>query len=154
MIPAMTAAEERASSTAIASVEEQFTILYTRVRAGMRDRASRVHPELQPLGFTVLNTLVRCGPTHASVIAGQLDLDKSMMSRQVRQLEGMGLITRESDPSDRRAAYLVATADAHARVAAVRLADQESLHAGLAGWQLGDLEKLVELLERLNTLSE
>lgn len=154
MVLATTPVDERASGTAIASVEEQFTILYTRVRAGMRDRASRVHPELQPLGFIVLNTLVRCGPTHAGVIAERLDLDKGMMSRQVRQLEGMGLIARESDPNDRRAAYLVATVDAHDRVAAVRLADQKSLHAGLADWQLGDLEKLVELLERLNTLSE
>lgn len=154
MILAMTAADQLVSSAAIASVEEQFTILYTRVRAGMRDRASRVHPELQPLGFTVLATLLRCGPTHAGAMAERLDLDKSMMSRQVRQLEGMGLITRESDPNDRRAAYLVATADAQTRVAAVRRADQKSLHAGLADWQLGDLEKLVELLERLNSLSE
>lgn len=135
---------------AIVSVEEQFRLLYTRAKAGMRDRAARVHPDLQPLGFTVLSALLHSGPTHIGAIAEELSLDKSIMSRQARQLEQLGLVSRQADPNDRRAAFLAATPDAERRVAAVRLADQGRLHASLADWRLDDLEKLVELLARLN----
>ncbi len=135
---------------AIGAVEEQFTILFNRVSAGMRERSARVHPELQPVGFKLLGTLVRTGPTHAGALAGMLQTDKSVVSRQVRALERLGLVERRTDPDDRRASFLVATPAAIERVNEVRASDQAQLYRSLRQWDPADLVRLAELLSRLN----
>ncbi|GIT81436.1 transcriptional regulator [Leifsonia sp. LS1] len=135
---------------AIAAVEEQFTILFSQVSAGMRDRAAKVHPDLQPVGFRLLSTLVRTGPLHAGALAGMLATDKSVVSRQVRILEDLGLIEREVDPSDRRASFLVATPPAIEKVNEARAADQAKLYLGLRQWGAEDVGRLADLLARLN----
>ncbi|WP_348790007.1 MarR family transcriptional regulator [Leifsonia sp. NPDC080035] len=137
---------------AIAEVEEQFTILFNRVSAGMRDRAARVHPDLQPVGFKLLSTLVRTGPVHAGALAGMLLTDKSVVSRQVRILEELGFVDRQTDPSDRRASFLVATPAAIEKVNEARAADQAQLYRNLRQWGAPDVERLGELLARLNDL--
>ncbi len=137
---------------AIAGVEEQFTILFNRVSAGMRDRAARVHPDLQPVGFKLLSTLVRTGPVHAGALAGMLSTDKSVVSRQVRILEELGFVERQTDPSDRRASFLVATPAAIEKVNEARAADQAQLYRNLRQWGAPDVERLGELLARLNDL--
>lgn len=153
MILAMTPTARPDADTAIASVEEQFAILYTRVRTSMRDRATRVHPDLQPAGFMVLNTLVRCGPTHAGALAERLDMDKSAISRQARLLGQLGLLERAADPDDGRATYLAATPAAVEKVTEVRLADQAVTYKRLRDWELSDLQKLSELLAKLNDVA-
>ena len=134
----------------IAAVEEQFTILFNQVSAGMRDRAARVHPELQPVGYKLLSTLVRTGPTHAGALAGMLSTDKSVVSRQVHMLEQLGLVERRIDPEDRRASFLVATPAAVERVNEVRVADQVRLYRSLRRWAPEDVERFAELIARLN----
>ncbi|MCX7520784.1 MarR family winged helix-turn-helix transcriptional regulator [Microbacterium sp. STN6] len=137
---------------AIAGVEEQFSQLYSHVKRGMRERALRVDPALSPLGFSMLNAIVRLAPVHARVLAETLELDKSIVSRQLRQLEELGLVVREADEEDRRAAYLVATPHALERVGAVHRDERRKLREGLGEWSQQDLEKLGELLARINEL--
>jgi len=151
MILAM-AADTATADAAIASVEEQFAIMFAGVKARMRERARAVHPELQPVGYTILTTLTRSGPTHAGALAEQLDTDKSIISRQARVLEQLGLLEREPDPADGRATFLKASADAVRRVTEVRAQQQALLYEGLRGWDVNDLEQLSELLARINTL--
>lgn len=135
---------------AIATVEQQFSVMFTRVKATMRDRATRVHPDLQPLSYTVITTLVRRGPTHASELAEVLNLDKSVISRQATLLEEIGFLEREPDAEDRRATYLAASPKAIERVAEMQLAEQAKLYESLRDWEVPDLEKLGELLSKLN----
>ncbi|MEO6827127.1 MAG: MarR family transcriptional regulator [Microbacteriaceae bacterium] len=146
----MTPTSRPAADQAIASVEEQFAIMFTRVKANMRKRAIRVHPELQTGGYVLLNTLVHSGRAHAGALAEILDMDKSAISRQVRLLSQLGLIQREADPADGRATYLAATPAAIQKVTEVRLADQSHLHSRLRDWEIADLQKLSELLVKIN----
>lgn len=148
--PGAPEAETDAADRAIAAVEEQFTILFNRVSAGMRDRSARVHPDLQPVGFRLLNTLVRTGPVHAGALAGELATDKSVVSRQVRILEELGFVERRTDPADRRASFLVATPAAIERVNRARAADQAQLYRSLRLWGADDVGRLATLLARLN----
>lgn len=141
------------ADAAIAAVEEQFTILFNRVSAGMRERSARVHPDLQPVGFKLLNTLVRTGPVHAGALAGELATDKSVVSRQVRILEELGFVERRTDPADRRASFLVATPAAIERVNEARAADQAQLYRSLRQWGADDVGRLADLLARLNESS-
>lgn len=138
---------------AIATVEQQFSVMFTRVKTLMRGRAARIHPDLQPLAFTILTTLVQSGPTHASELAEVLTLDKSIISRQVTLLEELGFLDRKPDAEDRRATYLAASAAAVERITALRHAEQAKLYESLRDWEVKDLDKLGELLTKLNEVA-
>jgi DNA-binding MarR family transcriptional regulator len=136
---------------AIAGVEEQFSVLFNRIHTVMRDRTLGVHPDLQPVGFKMLNAIVRSGPTHAGALAERLLTDKSVISRQANILESLGFIERRTDPSDRRASFLVATPAAAEKINEVRASDQALLYTNLRDWESDDVERLAELLARLNS---
>jgi DNA-binding MarR family transcriptional regulator len=136
--------------TAVAALEHEFGVMFGKVRAQTRERAARVHPELSPAGYNLLAILVRSGPQHAGALATALDADKSMISRIVRQLTDLGLVERQADPSDGRAAFVVATATAVQRVEAVRSERRRQLRDVLAGWPANDVRQLTALLARLN----
>ncbi len=151
MVTRMAATRDRhVADLAIETVEQQFSLMFTKVKASMRERADRVHPGLQILSFTILSTLVRGGPTHAGVLADALNLVKSIISRQANQLEQLGFVEHQPDPHDRRATYLAATALGMERIAEVRRSDQAVLYENLRDWDLEDLDKLAELLAKLN----
>jgi len=160
MIQPMTADSDRlagdshVADEAIAAIEQQFAVMFSRVKSTMRGRASRVHPDLQPLAYNILRTLLRGGPARPGTIAEELNIDKSMMSRQVRLLEDIGFIVRQPDEEDGRAALLEATPDAVVRMDAVATVDRATLYESLRDWGVPDLKKLGELLARLNEISE
>lgn len=140
------------TDAAIARVEDQFSVMHRHMKAGMRRRASQVHPDLAVLGYMILITIQKCGPTHAGALAERLELDKGLLSRQLRALEEFGLLARESDPTDKRAAFISLSPEGVRRVEAVRAADREVLYDQLRDWAVDDLEKLAELLARVNTI--
>jgi len=146
----MTAPGDTMKDVAIASVEDQFSALFRRVKAGMRDRAERIHPEMPVAGFLLLSLLERRGPTHAGRLAELLEMDKSIVSRQARWLEEVGLLRREADPADRRATFFALTEDAVRRVAEVRSGERTALYEQLRTWKTDDLDRLAELLALLN----
>jgi DNA-binding MarR family transcriptional regulator len=145
-----TSMAENSPDTCIAAVEEQFGILFNRTRTRLRGRAAKIHPSLQPVSFTILNELVRRGPTHTTALADSLLMDKSAVSRQIKAMQSLGLIEREVDESDRRAAFLVASDTAVAQVNAIRVDDQEALYAGLRDWPVADVSALARLLTLVN----
>src|SRR4051794_22727469 len=85
---------------ALAEVEEQLGLLFGRARQVAKDAAARVHPDLQPVGYKVLATIVRIGSTNAQAIATVLEVDKSVVSRQVRILEELDLVVSRADDND------------------------------------------------------
>ena len=112
---------------AIAEVEEQLSFLFNRVRVTFKENAARIHPELRPVGYKILSTIVRLGETNASVLADMLETDKAVVSRQVRMLEESGLVVSRSDAKDGRARVLSATPAAIERITAVRAEQQDRL---------------------------
>lgn len=136
--------------SAVAALEQQFAVMFGKVRAQMRDRAAKVHPELSPAGYNLLGILVRSGPQHAGALAAALYADKSIVSRIVRQLTELGLVERQADPNDGRAWFVVATREAARRVEHVRTERRRELLELLAGWPVDDVHQLTGLLTRLN----
>lgn len=145
-----TADQDAASDQAIADVEGQLSALFNRVRSNWRDYAASVHPELQPAGYKILGHLVRQGPAHAGVLAEQLHTDKSVISRQVRLMEQLGLVESTADETDGRARVLVATPLAIAKVTAIRRTNQARFYELLRTWPEDDIRKFAELLGRLS----
>jgi DNA-binding MarR family transcriptional regulator len=138
-----------ATDDEIASVEEQLRLLFARVRLVWKEAAAAVHPDLQPVGYKVLSALVHRGRMHAGAIADVLEIDKSVVSRQVKHLEALGLAQSIADPDDGRARFIEATPDAIASVGQRRSRMQQRLYGQLRTWSGEDVDVLGSLLGRL-----
>jgi len=133
-------------------VETQLGALVRRTRSFIAESASDVHPEIGTTGYAMLARLVDAGPTRATELVDVFDTDKATISRQAAHLEALGLVSREADPSDRRAQIITVTADGRRRIEAARKRNQRRLRAGLAEWDADDVRELGRLLERFNGL--
>jgi DNA-binding MarR family transcriptional regulator len=133
-------------------LEQQFGHLFGRFRQHVRNYAAEIDPALQPAGYRTLTTLAMLGPTNQSVLAAALGFDKSVMSRQLHQLEELGLVVRQVDTEDRRASVVDVTEAAHAHLREGRLTARSAFRRGLAGWDPNDLDELTRLLAKLETV--
>ena len=138
-----------ATDDEIASVEEQLRLLFARVRLVWKEAAAAVHPDLQPVGYKILSAIVHRGRMHAGAIADVLEIDKSVVSRQVKHLEALGLAQSIADPDDGRARFVEATPDAIASVGQRRSRMQQRLYGQLRTWSGEDVDVLGSLLGRL-----
>jgi len=134
---------------AIGRVEHELGRLFARIRVSWREAAITVHPDLQPLGYQVLISIASGKATSAKAIIERLQTDKSAVSRQVRQLEALGLAESVPDPEDRRARVLVATDLAQERIAIARARYEGRIGERLRSWSAADLDHFVELLGAL-----
>lgn len=148
--PGALPADPARAAVALAAVEEEMLELAAYVRGTIREAATRIDPALQPFGLKILRMLRRCGPTHASALAESLAVDRSVISRQARLLEELGLLELTADPADGRARFLAATPLAVERMSAVPGSDKTFISARLAGWPEADLTQFARLLARLN----
>lgn len=140
------AADPATVDQAIARVEDQLSVVFGRARTVWKEAAQQIHPELNPAGYKLLATVVRLGSTNAHVLAELFDMDKSVVSRQVRMLEEVGLVESRPDERDGRVRVLVPTAEAIERVTAVRARNQSRLHAVLRERSVDELVLFAEML--------
>jgi len=150
MTPTASAVARTATDEEIASVEEQLRLLFVRVRAVWKEAAAAVHPDLQPVGYKILSAIVHRGRMHAGAIADGLEIDKSVVSRQVKHLESLGLAQSVTDPSDGRARFIEATPAAIESVDQKGSRMQQQLYSQLRTWSGEDVDTLAKLLGRLS----
>ena len=101
MTPTAETVIRTATDDEIASVEEQLRLLFVRVRAVWKEAAAAVHPDLQPVGYKIISAIVHRGRMHAGALADTLEIDKSVVSRQVKHLEALGLGVKRRRPERR-----------------------------------------------------
>ncbi len=135
---------------AIADAEEQLATLFSRVRVIWKDAAAQIHPDLKPVGYKILSTVVRLGETSASALAEHLDTDKAVVSRQVRMLEEAGFVVSRADEKDGRARVLSATPIAVERVRAARSRQQSKLHDLLRRLPVNDVKTFASVLRLIS----
>ena len=134
---------------AVARVEHELGRLFARIRVGWREAAVTVPPDLQPLGYQVLPSILAGRAASAGALIERLQTDKSAVSRQVRQLEQLGLVESIPDPEDGRARVLVATPLAEERVALARSRYEGRIGERLRGWTAADLDHFANLVADL-----
>lgn len=134
----------------VSEVEKQFTTMVIQARKNTRNRAVAVHPELQPHGFRVLMALAKEGPQNQGLLAETTGSDKTVMSRTVKHLECLNLISRSADPRDGRAQLVSLTEDARTRLQASLAQSRRTLHDKLCQWDLDEVERFAGLLTKLN----
>jgi DNA-binding MarR family transcriptional regulator len=130
-------------------VERELTALIQRALRGplLDDGTGRL---LERPAYAVLARLHDDGPMRLAALATLLGLDPSTVSRQVQGLTEAGMISRQADPDDRRAARLELTQAGRARLLATRDHRSRFLHGLLEAWPAEDREVFADLLERFN----
>lgn len=145
-----TGADPRREQAARA-IEAELSELVSRIRLYLRRTAESVSPGLTPANYKVLSIIARRGPITLSRLTEHFGVDKSLLSRAVRELESLEFIARTPDPDDRRSQLLTATAFGQSRLDAARRSEENRLVGALSGWDVTDVERLAALLHALNS---
>jgi DNA-binding MarR family transcriptional regulator len=123
-------------------------VRFTRMLAAWKQRA---HYDASAADRVLLARLVLDGDRRATDLAADAFLDLSTVSRQVRSLVERGLVTRYSDPEDRRGWLLSATDAGRAAFDEYRRQRDAKMCAVLRDWTAEDRQDLIRLMGRLNT---
>lgn len=105
--------------------------------------------QIDKAGYVTLARLGHCGAVRLSDLAATMDLDLSTVSRQVKNLEAIGMVSRCADPDDRRAAVVDLTAAGRQELARQREQRFQTLTAAFAALPARDRDRLVHLLDQL-----
>lgn len=135
-------------------LERELAVFLRRARANSGEMAREVHPELEPAAYGLLVRLEDSGPQRATELAAYFGVGKATMSRQLRALEVLGLVTREPDPADGRASLVRITVEGRDRFRRVRNARRALYVQKLAGWDRAEVAELARLLHQLNARAE
>ncbi|MFJ2649761.1 MarR family winged helix-turn-helix transcriptional regulator [Streptomyces sp. NPDC087420] len=133
------------------ALERELAVFLRRARANSGEMAREVHPELEPAAYGLLVRLEESGGQRATALAGYFGVGKATMSRQLRALEELGLVTREPDPADGRASLVRITDEGLARFRQVRDARRDMYVRRLAEWDRTEVAELARLLHQLNS---
>ena len=135
-------------------LEQQLLMLARRLSKPVRLHGPSGYTVLDRPAYQALLRIVEDGPLRPTALAGLLEVDLSVVSRQVRALEDAGFTQRITDPADARASLVSAT---EAGLAALRETQQqrtEVLGEVLAPWPEEDRETFVRLLTLFNSQVE
>lgn len=132
------------------ALEQQLTVLARRL-----SRPVRVHG---PSGWTLLDRpayqalwrVVEEGPLRPTALSGLLNVDLSVVSRQIRSLEEAGFVSRTPDPADARATLISATATGREAFESIAQRRTEVLAEVLVDWPEEDVAEFSRMLTRFN----
>ncbi|MCX4393942.1 MarR family transcriptional regulator [Streptomyces sp. NBC_00053] len=139
---------------AFLALERELAVFLRRARSNSGEMAREVHPELEAAAYGLLVRLESAGQQRATDLAAYFGVGKATMSRQLRALEGLGLVAREPDPADGRAFLVHLTAEGLARYRSVRDARRERYVRKLDDWDRSEVAELARLLHHLNARAE
>jgi len=130
-----------------------------RLRASIGKLSRRLRPTaagaaagLTPTRISVLFTIARLGPIRLSELAEEEGLNPTMLSRVIADFAESGLVTRDCDPGDRRAALVQATAAGRKLCERMRGERNDVLGVALGALSEEDryaIEQALPVLERL-----
>lgn len=139
---------------AFLALEKELAVFLRRARASSGEMARAVHPGLEPAAYGLLVQLEATGVQRGTDLATYFGVGKATMSRQLRALEEVGLVSREPDPADGRASLVRLTEEGLERFRRVRDARRATYVRRLAAWDGGEVAELARLLHQLNVSAE
>lgn len=134
------------------AVEQELSLLLRRARRYLLTLAREVHPELEASTYFTLLFVTSRPTVRAADLADYLGIDKGAASRQVQQLERLGLLQRQPSPNDARAQLLTVTSQGKAHFEAARQARSLHVQERLGEWDPRDVATFAQLLSRFNAL--
>jgi DNA-binding MarR family transcriptional regulator len=131
-------------------VQAELAVLFRRSRVHFHAAAKDVDPALTPAAYPLLIHLIEYGPKRSRDLVAWFGSDKAAISRQVSQLEELGLVQRANDPRDRRSQVIEATDKGRARAETARDRHRKAFRQLVANWYPEDVDRLADLLGMLN----
>lgn len=107
---------------------------------------------LTPSQWSALATVEQFGPLRIGDLAEREGVTAPTATRVVASLEEAGLLSRASDPADRRTSYIALTDEARTKLEETRRVQSTELVQRLSGMPAGDVQRLVDLLPILESL--
>lgn len=135
-------------------LEHEMGVLIRRIRRVIAERARMIHPDLSAVSYSILGALNSTGPRRASELVEMFAIDKGAVSRHVQMLLELGLVEREPDPEDRRAAIIAISEEGSRRLEAVAATRRAEVGGLLSDWKDAELEEFVRALGRYNAALE
>lgn len=116
--------------------------------------AEHAGPALERFGVTgrdlaVLTVLGEAAPLSQQQAAARLGIDRTTMVELIDQLEGRGLVTRSTDPGDRRRNLVHLTADGRRVLSEGAKASRDAESAFLEALEPAEAEQFRKFLKRL-----
>ena len=133
-----------------ADLEQQLSLLARRISRPVQLHGPSGHTVLDRPAYMTLWRLVDDGPLRPTLLAQLLEVDLSVVSRQLRALEDVGFVRRQVDPADARATLVSPTEAGRQALLETRALRASVLREALAGWPDDDRAELVRLLARFN----
>lgn len=133
----------------IDELENLMSLVSSRARTAWKDTAAAIHPELQPGAYKLLVFVTHAPGSNAHQLAQEFEIDKSAVSRQVRQLEELGLVESQPDPRDARFRVLTATPAALTQLRAARTRNETRLRRALGHLDESELAACVNVFKQL-----
>ncbi len=130
-------------------LEQAFRLLGKRIYLPSVRQMRAVNPGLDKASIPLLATLGEQDDVRPSDVAAAAELDPSTVSRQLHQLERLGLVSRRPDGEDGRASRISLTAHGRDSLAMVRASRATMLDTVFRGWPDEDRRHLLRLLDRL-----
>ncbi len=137
-----------ATEDAIRSINESFERIAVAARRAGRSAAQQFDADLQPVTWAVLREVLRAGRVQPHALAETMSMDRSAVSRHLKDLRERGLLQHERDEQDARSTWVSLTPEAAARADAVVLERRLGLRERLDAWDPDDLERFAQLLDR------
>ncbi|MFJ9518307.1 MarR family winged helix-turn-helix transcriptional regulator [Kitasatospora sp. NPDC101801] len=144
------AADHRTAEQALTAVEREVAVLFRRGRARAAEMSRQVHPALEGVAYSMLGFIQERGQVRLTDIGLHFGVGKATISRQVKVLEELELVARETDPLDRRSSLVSLTPDGEARYLAARSGRLGRFRDMLGSWDSADVAQLADLLQRFN----
>jgi DNA-binding MarR family transcriptional regulator len=143
-------AEAPASAT-LAEIERVLSrVAYQAGRSRRHERLmAMAGVPLDRAAVAILRHIAESEPLRPGVLAVRLSVEASHVTRQLRQLERSGYVTRVADPDDRRAQRIQLTDEGLAAVRRIREVGRRYLEQALTDWSDADLRQLAALFRRL-----
>jgi DNA-binding MarR family transcriptional regulator len=133
---------------------QRLRTLFGRVSRSLRPTETGTAKELTPTRTSVLLAADRHGPIRLAEIAEREGLNPTLLSRTIARLVDAGLVERTADASDRRSAWVSATAAGRTAASGVRRDRTLQVHNALERLDDDDRDAIFTALPALERLVE
>ncbi|AJE53724.1 MarR family winged helix-turn-helix transcriptional regulator [Paenibacillus polymyxa] len=132
---------------------EQLNALISASHALNVRAAAKFDSSLQPAAFHIVRWLYSYGPTNAATLAESTAMDRSSVSRLVKQLQSLGYLNREASQSDGRGIVLSLTEHGQQQLIDALKEKESVFYERILDWKDTELHDFIQMLRQFNGLN-
>ncbi|CAH1205256.1 MULTISPECIES: MarR family transcriptional regulator [unclassified Paenibacillus] len=133
---------------------EQIQALISASHALHVQTAARFDAALQPAAFHLIRWLYSHGRASAAALAEATAMDRSSVSRLIKQLEQAGYVSREVSPEDRRGVLLSLTEQGRQQTIEALKEKEDAFYGRISHWDDQRLTDFTQMLREFNGMEK